>query len=113
MTTQPVRFYQVGSFAVGNRLLDDDDRTVQSRPAPDQLARLGAPRLPGMRRGARRPLRARRGDARDERPARRGQRHRLPRGLLDALPGDLVAHRLAALAVRQRAGGRHRRRRGH
>src|SRR5664280_2826403 len=30
MTRQPVRFYQVGSFAVGNRLLDDDDRTVQS-----------------------------------------------------------------------------------
>ena len=32
MTRQPVRFYQVGSFAVGNRLLDDDDRTVQSSP---------------------------------------------------------------------------------
>ncbi|MGD0313770.1 MAG: thiamine pyrophosphate-dependent enzyme [Acidimicrobiales bacterium] len=32
MTTQPVRFYQVGSFAVGNRLLDDDDQTVQSDP---------------------------------------------------------------------------------
>jgi len=30
MTTQPVRFYQVGSFAVGNRLLADDERTVQS-----------------------------------------------------------------------------------
>ena len=30
MAGQPVRFYQVGSFAVGNRLLDDDDRTVQS-----------------------------------------------------------------------------------
>jgi pyruvate ferredoxin oxidoreductase beta subunit len=30
MTTRPVRFYQVGSFAVGNRLLEDDDRTVQS-----------------------------------------------------------------------------------
>ena len=32
MTTQPVRFYQVGSFAVGNRLLDDSSRTVQSDP---------------------------------------------------------------------------------
>ncbi|MGA3146345.1 MAG: thiamine pyrophosphate-dependent enzyme [Acidimicrobiales bacterium] len=32
MTTQPVRFYQVGSYAVGNRLLPDDDRTVQSDP---------------------------------------------------------------------------------
>jgi len=33
MAAQPVRFYQVGSFAVGNRLLGDDDRTVQSDPA--------------------------------------------------------------------------------
>lgn len=30
MTTQPVRFYQVGSFAVGNRLVDESERTVQS-----------------------------------------------------------------------------------
>ncbi len=30
MTHQPVRFYQVGSFAVGNRLLGDAERTVQS-----------------------------------------------------------------------------------
>ena len=30
MTTQRVHFYQVGSFAVGNRLLSDDERTVQS-----------------------------------------------------------------------------------
>jgi pyruvate ferredoxin oxidoreductase beta subunit len=30
VTRQPVRFYQVGSFAVGNRLLSDEDRTVQS-----------------------------------------------------------------------------------
>ena len=29
--TQPVKFYQVGSLAVGNRLLDPDERTVQSR----------------------------------------------------------------------------------
>jgi len=32
VTRQPIRFYQVGSFAVGNRLLDDEDRTVQSNP---------------------------------------------------------------------------------
>ncbi len=31
-TKRPVRFYQVGSFAVGNRLLADDQRTVQSDP---------------------------------------------------------------------------------
>ena len=29
---QPVKFYQVGSFAVGNRLLDPAERTVQSGP---------------------------------------------------------------------------------
>ncbi len=32
MTGQPVRFYQVGSFAVGNRLLGDGDQTAQSDP---------------------------------------------------------------------------------
>ena len=30
MTAQPVKFYQVGSRAVGNRLVADEDRTVQS-----------------------------------------------------------------------------------
>jgi pyruvate ferredoxin oxidoreductase beta subunit len=32
MTTQPIKFYQVGSFAVGNRLLSPDARSVQSEP---------------------------------------------------------------------------------
>ena len=32
MTPQPVRFYQVGSFAVGNRLVGEEQRTVQSDP---------------------------------------------------------------------------------
>jgi pyruvate ferredoxin oxidoreductase beta subunit len=31
-TGTQIRFYQVGSFAVGNRLLDPSDRTVQSDP---------------------------------------------------------------------------------
>jgi pyruvate ferredoxin oxidoreductase beta subunit len=31
MSRQPIKFYQVGSFAVGNRLLDPDERTVQAR----------------------------------------------------------------------------------
>src|SRR5665213_2520707 len=31
-TAQPVRFYQTGSFADGNRLLPEDDRTIQSDP---------------------------------------------------------------------------------
>lgn len=30
MTTTPIKFYQVGSFAVGNRLLPQDQRSVQS-----------------------------------------------------------------------------------
>ncbi len=30
MTTSPVRFYQVGSYAAGNRLLDEGERTVQA-----------------------------------------------------------------------------------
>jgi pyruvate ferredoxin oxidoreductase beta subunit len=30
MTTTPIKYYQVGSFAVGNRLLDPDQRTTQS-----------------------------------------------------------------------------------
>ncbi|HEU5211991.1 MAG TPA: thiamine pyrophosphate-dependent enzyme [Gaiellaceae bacterium] len=31
MTAERIRFYQVGSFAAGNRLLDPEQRTVQSR----------------------------------------------------------------------------------
>ena len=31
MPHQPVKFFQVGSFAVGNRLLEADERSVQSR----------------------------------------------------------------------------------
>jgi pyruvate ferredoxin oxidoreductase beta subunit len=30
MPNRPVKFFQVGSFAVGNRLLDEDERSVQS-----------------------------------------------------------------------------------
>jgi len=30
MSTSPVRFYQVGSYAAGNRLVDERDRTVQA-----------------------------------------------------------------------------------
>jgi pyruvate ferredoxin oxidoreductase beta subunit len=32
MTHRPVKFFQVGSFAVGNRLLDEEARSVQSDP---------------------------------------------------------------------------------
>ena len=30
---QPIKYYQVGSFAVGNRLLDPDERSVQADPS--------------------------------------------------------------------------------
>ena len=30
MTTQPVKFYQTGTFTVGNRLLDESQRSVQA-----------------------------------------------------------------------------------
>jgi pyruvate ferredoxin oxidoreductase beta subunit len=33
VSTTEIKFYQVGSFAVGNRLLSDDERTVQSQGA--------------------------------------------------------------------------------
>lgn len=33
MTFQPVKYYQSGSFVVGNRLLGEDERTVQADPA--------------------------------------------------------------------------------
>ena len=62
-----------------------EQRSVQADAGPLQRAHLRPPRLPGLRRGARRPLRARRRDARHRRPAGRRQRHRLPRGLLDAV----------------------------
>jgi pyruvate ferredoxin oxidoreductase beta subunit len=94
-------FYQTGSFAVGNRLLDPSSARAGRRSA-HQLAHLRPPRLPGLRRGARRPLRARRRDARHRRAADRRQRDRLPRGVLHALPGDLVADPVDPLAVRQR-----------
>ncbi len=32
MSYQPVRFYQTGTFTVGNRLLGEDDRSVQALP---------------------------------------------------------------------------------
>jgi len=32
MSTTPIKFYQVGSFAIGNRLLSAEDRSIQSDP---------------------------------------------------------------------------------
>ena len=66
MTTQPVRFYQVGSFAVGNRLLDEAESDGPVRPAPARTrstratapardaARRSEPATPSTRRCGRR-----------------------------------------------------------
>jgi pyruvate ferredoxin oxidoreductase beta subunit len=40
-TGTQIRFYQVGSFAVGNRLLDPSDRTVQSDPERTNALTMG------------------------------------------------------------------------
>jgi pyruvate ferredoxin oxidoreductase beta subunit len=63
-----VKFYQTGTFTVGNRLLDEDAAQRAGQHAAHQLAQLRPPRLPGLRRGARRALRHRRRDARGEQP---------------------------------------------
>ena len=55
MTQQAVKFYQVGSRAVGNRLLDLGLRTDAGRSRAAQRPDLRTPRLPGLRRGARPP----------------------------------------------------------
>ena len=66
--------------------------------------------MPGVRRGARCALCDRRSHGGDQPPARRSERHGLPRGVLDAVPRDLVADSLDPLAVRQcgRCGHGHR-----
>ena len=57
MPYQPIKFYQTGSFAVGNRLLDPEQRSVQSvrhvdhyPPAVAGLApdEVGAARAPSV-----------------------------------------------------------------
>ena len=40
-TPAQIRFFQVGSFAVGNRLLDPAERTVQADTARANCAHLG------------------------------------------------------------------------
>ena len=88
------------------------DRTVQSDPGRTNSLDSGHRACQGCGEalGARYALDA--AMRATERPARRRERHRVPRGVLDALPGDLMADRLAPLAVRQRAGGGHRGGRG-
>ena len=80
MPFQPVKFYQVGSFVAGNRLLDLDERTVQARSERSNTLTCGHRACQGCG-SARRPLRARRRDARHRRPPGRRECDRAPRGL--------------------------------
>jgi pyruvate ferredoxin oxidoreductase beta subunit len=41
MKTEPLRFYQVGSFAVGNRLADPSERSIQSDPERTNALTMG------------------------------------------------------------------------
>ena len=41
MSFQPVRFYQTGTFTVGNRLLDENNRSVQATQARDNSLNSG------------------------------------------------------------------------
>ena len=61
---QKIKFYQAGSFAVGNRLLAAGAALGPGAHGALELAHLRPPRLPGLRRGARGALRARRRHAR-------------------------------------------------
>ena len=105
MPYQEIKLYQTGTLRGGQP-------PARSRPALRagadgalEHAHVGPPGLPGLRRGARRALRARRGDARHRRARDRRQRDRLPRGVLDAVPRVVMAAPLDPLPVRQRAGG--------
>ena len=89
MACQEIKFYQTGSFAVGNRLLDPEQRTragrartARTRSTSGHRACQGCGEALGARYALDAAMRATRG------PADRGQRDRLPRGLLDALPRD-------------------------
>ena len=108
MKAPAIRFYQTGSFAVGNRLLDPEQRSVQADERRTNAITCGHRACQGCGEalGARYALDA--AMRATERPADRRERDRLPRGVLHALPGDLVAAPVDPLAVRQRAGGRHR-----
>ena len=85
MPYQEIKLYQAGTFVVGNRLLDPEQRSVQARMERSNTltsghrACQGCGEALGARYALDAAMRATRG------PADRRQRDRLPRGLLDAL----------------------------
>jgi pyruvate ferredoxin oxidoreductase beta subunit len=46
MRAPPIRYYQTGSFAVGNRLLDPDQRSVQAGGPEPGNVRVGVMEIP-------------------------------------------------------------------
>ena len=109
---QQIKHYQVGTFVVGNRLLDPEQRSVQARMERSNTLTSGHRACQGCGEalGARYTLDA----------AMRATGGKLiaanATGCLEVFstpfPGVVVAASLDPLAVRQRAGGRRRRRRG-
>ena len=105
---QEIKLYQVGTFVAGNRLLDLELRSVQAHGdrsnsiTSGHRACQGCGEVLGARYVLDAAMRATDGDT------GRRERHRLPRGLLDAVPGVVVADPVAALALRQRPRGRRR-----
>ena len=101
----PVRFYQIGSFAAGNRLAARSSSSVQADPGRANSLNSGHRACQGCGEalGARFALDAamRATGGRHD----RGERDRMSGGVLDAVPRDVLADCVAALAVRQRPRG--------
>ena len=85
---QDVKFYQTGTFTVGNRLLGETERSVQANMQRTNSLNSGHRACQGCGEalGARYAIDAAMRAA--GQPAHRRQRDRLPRSVLDALPRD-------------------------
>ncbi len=105
MEMQPIKFYQTATFTVGNRLLGENERSVQANMRRTNSLNSGHRACQGCGEalGARYAIDAAMRASDIE--AGRGQRDRLPRGLLDAVPRDVVADPVDPLPVRQRGRG--------
>ena len=112
MKAPAIRFYQTGSFAVGNRLLDPEQRSVQAGEQRTNSITCGHRACQGCGEalGARYALDAAMRATNGQMIAANATG--LPRGLLHPLPGDVVADPLDPLAVRERARRLDRHRRG-
>jgi len=109
MEESRIHFYQTGTFTVGNRLLDEKLKTLQSSTKRFNSLESGHRACQGCGEalGARYAL-----DTAMERPDRRDERYRVPRSLLDAVSGKRLENAVAAFALRQRGGCRDRYGRG-